>query len=206
MQELQQEIEKYKNEIACLIYEPLLQGAGGMRMYEASRLDELLSFMKKENIICIADEVLTGFYRTGSSFAGNYMQEKADIICLSKALTGGTMAMGITACTQNIYDAFVSDDKTKTFFHGHSFTANPLACTAALASLNLLQKKKCLEEIEEIVNRQKDFLKEIRSFEEKNIIKNLRHLGTICAFEIVTNDQDNYLHNIGTLIYRPLHE
>ena len=198
MQELQQEIEKYKNEIACLIYEPLLQGAGGMRMYEASRLDELLSFMKKENIICIADEVLTGFYRTGSSFAGNYMQEKADIICLSKALTGGTMAMGITACTQNIYDAFVSDDKTKTFFHGHSFTANPLACTAALASLNLLQKKKCLEEIEEIVNRQKDFLKEIRSFEEKNIIKNLRHLGTICAFEIVTNDQDNYLHNIGT--------
>jgi adenosylmethionine-8-amino-7-oxononanoate aminotransferase len=94
--------------------------------------------MKKENIICIADEVLTGFYRTGSFFAGNYLQNKADIICLSKALTGGTMAMGITACTQNIYDAFVSDDKMKTFFHGHSFTANPLACTAALASLNLL--------------------------------------------------------------------
>ena len=198
IQQLQQEIEKYKNEIACFIYEPLLQGAGGMRMYEASRLDELLSFIKNENIICIADEVLTGFYRTGSFFAGNYMQNKADIICLSKALTGGTMAMGITACTQNIYDAFVSDDKMKTFFHGHSFTANPLACTAALASLNLLQKKKCLTRIEEIVNQQKNFLEEIRSFEEKNIIKNLRHLGTICAFEINTNEQDNYLHNIGT--------
>jgi len=198
IQQLQQEIEKYKNEIACFIYEPLLQGAGGMRMYEASRLDELLSFIKNENIICIADEVLTGFYRTGSFFAGNYMQNKADIICLSKALTGGTMAMGITACTQNIYDAFISDDKMKTFFHGHSFTANPLACTAALASLNLLQKKKCLTRIEEIVNQQKNFLEEIRSFEEKNIIKNLRHLGTICAFEINTNEQDNYLHNIGT--------
>ena len=198
IQQLQQEIEKYKNEIACFIYEPLLQGAGGMRMYEASRLDELLSFIKNENIICIADEVLTGFYRTGSFFAGNYMQNKADIICLRKALTGGTMAMGITACTQNIYDAFVSDDKMKTFFHGHSFTANPLACTAALASLNLLQKKKCLTRIEEIVNQQKNFLEEIRSFEEKNIIKNLRHLGTICAFEINTNEQDNYLHNIGT--------
>ena len=198
IQQLQQEIEKYKNEIACFIYEPLLQGAGGMRMYEASRLDELLSFIKNENIICIADEVLTGFYRTGRFFAGNYMQNKADIICLSKALTGGTMAMGITACTQNIYDAFVSDDKMKTFFHGHSFTANPLACTAALASLNLLQKKKCLTRIEEIVNQQKNFLEEIRSFEEKNIIKNLRHLGTICAFEINTNEQDNYLHNIGT--------
>lgn len=198
IQQLQQEIEKYKNEIACFIYEPLLQGAGGMRMYEASRLDELLSFIKNENIICIADEVLTGFYRTGRFFAGNYMQNKADIICLSKALTGGTMAMGITACTQNIYDAFISDDKMKTFFHGHSFTANPLACTAALASLNLLQKKKCLTRIEEIVNQQKNFLEEIRSFEEKNIIKNLRHLGTICAFEINTNEQDNYLHNIGT--------
>jgi len=198
IQQLQQEIEKYKNEIACFIYEPLLQGAGGMRMYEASRLDELLSFIKNENIICIADEVLTGFYRTGSFFAGNHLKNKADIICLSKALTGGTMAMGITACTQNIYDAFISDDKMKTFFHGHSFTANPLACTAALASLNLLQKKKCLTRIEEIVNQQKNFLEEIRSFEEKNIIKNLRHLGTICAFEINTNEQDNYLHNIGT--------
>ena len=196
--QLQQEVEKYKNEIACFIYEPLLQGAGGMRMYDLKQLDELLSFMKKENIICIADEVLTGFYRTGKFFAGNYMQHKADIICLSKALTGGTMAMGITACTQDIYDAFVSDDKMKTFYHGHSFTANPLACTAALASLKLLQKKKNLERIEEIVNEQQNFLNEIQSFAKKNIIKNLRCSGTICAFEIVTNETDNYLQNIGS--------
>ena len=196
---LQEEIEKYKNEIACFIYEPLLQGAGGMRMYDAKNLDTLLALMKNENIICIADEVLTGFYRTGRFFAGDYLSQKTDIICLSKALTGGTMAMGITACTQNVYDAFVSDDKTKTFFHGHSFTANPLACTAALASLNLLQNKKCIQRIEEIVNQQKNFLKEIQSFEEKNIIKNLRCLGTVCAFEIHTNENDNYLHNIGSL-------
>ncbi|MGH2647213.1 MAG: adenosylmethionine--8-amino-7-oxononanoate transaminase, partial [Ginsengibacter sp.] len=134
LDELQQQIEKYKNEIACFIYEPLLQGAGGMRMYEAGGLDLLLTLIKKESIICIADEVLTGFYRTGSFFAGDYLSQKADIICLSKALTGGTMAMGITACTQNIYDPFVSDDKMKTLFHGHSFTANPLACAASLAS------------------------------------------------------------------------
>ncbi len=102
----------------------------------------LLVYMKREKIICIADEVLTGFYRTGKFFAGDYMKEKADIICLSKALTGGTMAFGVTACTQKIYDEFVSDDKTKTFFHGHSFTANPLACTAAIASFELLQKNK----------------------------------------------------------------
>jgi len=195
--QLRQEIEKYKNEIACFIYEPLLQGAGGMRMYDPNNLDSLLTIMKNENIICIADEVLTGFYRTGSFFAGDYLTQKADIICLSKALTGGTMAMGITACTQKIYEAFVSDDKMKTFFHGHSFTANPLACTAALASLTLLQKKKCVERIEEIVTQQKHFLNEIQLFKEKNIIKNLRHLGTICAFEIQTNENDNYLHNIG---------
>jgi adenosylmethionine-8-amino-7-oxononanoate aminotransferase len=198
LNKLQEEIEKYKNEIACFIYEPLLQGAGGMRMYDAKNLDTLLALMKKENIICIADEVLTGFYRTGRFFAGDYLLQKADIICLSKALTGGTMAMGITACTQNVYEAFVSDDKMKTFFHGHSFTANPLACTAALASLRLLQEKKCLQRIEEIANQQKNFLESLNSFEKENIIKNLRHLGTICAFEIHTNENDNYLHNIGS--------
>ncbi|HEV8084766.1 MAG TPA: adenosylmethionine--8-amino-7-oxononanoate transaminase, partial [Chitinophagaceae bacterium] len=123
-------IEKYKNEIACFIYEPLLQGAGGMKMYDAKSLNSLLSVLKKEEIICIADEVLTGFYRTGKFFAGDYLLEKADIICLSKALTGGTMALGVTASTKKIYDSFVSDDKTKTLFHGHSFTANPLACAA----------------------------------------------------------------------------
>ena len=194
---IKKELEKYHREIACFIYEPLLQGAGGMRMFDAKSLDALLAIMKEENIICIADEVLTGFYRTGSFFAGDYLAQKADIICLSKALTGGTMAMGITACTKKIYDAFVSDDKTKTFFHGHSFTANPLACTAAIASLTLLQKKKCLKRIEEIVNQQKAFMEKIEYFKEKNIIKNLRHLGTICAFEINTSESDGYLHNVG---------
>lgn len=196
--QLKEEIEKYKNKIACFIYEPLLQGAGGMRMYDAKNLDALLSFLKQEKILCIADEVLTGFYRTGRFFAGDYLSEKADIICLSKALTGGTMALGVTGCTQNVYDAFVSDDKTKTFFHGHSFTANPLACTAALASLSLLQLSKCRQQIEAIVNQQKYFFTKMNSFENKNIIKNLRHFGTILAFEVNTNEEDGYLHNIGT--------
>ena len=79
------------------------KGAGGMKLYEPANLDTLLSFLKNEKVICIADEVLTGFYRTGKFFAGDYLSEKANIICLSKALTGGTMAMGITACTSSIY-------------------------------------------------------------------------------------------------------
>ena len=189
-------IEKYKNEIACFIYEPLLQGAGGMKMYDAKSLNALLSVLKKEEIICIADEVLTGFYRTGKFFAGDYLLEKADIICLSKALTGGTMALGVTASTKKIYNSFVSDDKTKTLFHGHSFTANPLACTASLASLELLQKKKCTQKIEDIIFAQKAFAGKMQIFQRENIIKNLRHLGTIIAFEVNTSEVDGYLHNI----------
>ena len=192
-----EEVRNYNNEIACFIYEPLLQGAGGMRMYDAKNLDTFLSFLKEEKIVCIADEVLTGFYRTGRFFAGDYVSEKADIICLSKGITGGTMALGVTACTQDIYDAFVSDDKSKTFYHGHSFTANPLACTAALASLKLLQKNKQRLQIEEIVSTQNEFVKILQPFETENIIKNLRQLGTIMAFEVNTNEKDGYLQNIG---------
>ncbi len=197
--QLKNEIEKFTNEIACFIYEPLLQGAGGMLMYQPEDLNTLLSFVKQENIICIADEVLTGFYRTGKFFAGDYLTEKADIICLSKALTGGTMALGVTACSEKIYDAFVSDDKTKTLFHGHSFTANPLACTAALASLELLQKEKCVERIEKIITHHEKFLKKLLGFKNKNIIKNLRQSGTIIAFEVCTMENDNYLNNISNI-------
>jgi adenosylmethionine-8-amino-7-oxononanoate aminotransferase len=190
------EIEKYKGEILCFIYEPLLQGAGGMLMYEPEHLDPLLHYLKNEKIICIADEVLTGFYRTGKFFAGDYMKTKADIICLSKALTGGTMALGVTACTQKIYDAFVSDDKTKTLFHGHSFTGNALACAAALASFELIQKPECLKNIENIVEHHKKFFKKLMKFQKKNYVKNVRQLGTIIAFEMCTSENDDYLNSV----------
>lgn len=193
---IKDEIEKYKDKIVCFIYEPLLQGAGGMLMYQPEDLNQLLHFLKEEKIILIADEVLTGFYRTGKFFAGDYMETKADIICLSKALTGGTMALGVTACTQNIYDAFVSDDKTKTLFHGHSFTGNALACAAALASFELIQKDSCLKNIENIISHHQKFLKKLKAFEKKNFIKDVRQIGTIVAFEMCTSENDNYLNNI----------
>lgn len=193
---LKSNIKKYKNEIAGFIYEPLLQGAGGMKMYNSDLLNNLLIYIKEQQIICIADEVLTGFYRTGKLFAGEYMDQKADIICLSKALTGGTMALGVTACTQNIYNAFVSDDKIKTFFHGHSFTGNPLACTAAIASLYLLQKKECELSIAKIISAHNTFVNKLSQSRAANKIKNLRQSGTIIAFEIDTKDKDGYLNNI----------
>ncbi len=204
------------NEIACFIYEPLVQGAGGMRMYNAESLNALLKFLKEHDIICIADEVMTGFGRTGKMFASEYMNETPDIICLSKGLTGGTMALGVTACTKKIHDAFVDEDRLKTFFHGHSFTANPLACTAALASLDLLAKEECISAIRMISKQHREFAGIVASpqssvpspsFTEaspkvgpvSNKIKNIRQLGTILAFDIM-DGKDEYLNTISTVI------
>ena len=196
VESLKAEVEKYKNEFACFIYEPLLQGAEGMKMYNADGLNSLLAYLKNERIICIADEVLTGFYRTGKFFAGDYLETKADIICLSKALTGGTMALGVTACTEQIFAEFVSDDKTKTLFHGHSFTANPLACVAAIASFELIQKKEFIKGVENVISHHQHFSKKLQRLEKKNYIKNVRQIGTIIAFEICTADKDDYLNNV----------
>jgi adenosylmethionine-8-amino-7-oxononanoate aminotransferase len=185
-------ITKHESSIAAFIYEPLVQGAGGMKMYNAVLLDELLYFMKQKNIICIADEVMTGFGRTGKMFASEYLQTKPDIICLSKGLTGGTMALGVTTCSANVYNEFVNDDAKKTFFHGHSFTANPIACAAANASLDLFENSNTLKNIQHITEQNIAFAKQLRQL---NGVKNVRSLGTILAFEI-DKGEDAYLNTI----------
>lgn len=196
LSELKTVIRLHAQHIAAFIYEPLLQGAGGMKMYDAMLMDELIFTCRQNDIICIADEVMTGFGRTGRFFASEYMKAKPDIICLSKGLTGGTMALGVTACTQNIVDAFLSKDKLKTFFHGHSFTANPLACTAALASLDLLQEDSCQQNLASICSNNRNFIDELKKY---NNVKNARCLGTIIAFEYISDNYD-YLNNISQVI------
>lgn len=195
-------IHQHANDIAAFIYEPLVQGAGGMKMYDAYLMNELLNTVKLNNIICIADEVMTGFGRTGKFFASEYMHKKPDIICMSKGLTGGTMALGATACNEKIYNAYLTDDKLKTFFHGHSFTANPIACSAALASMDLLLLSETVNAIEWITDENKKFIHQLEN-RFKNIkgrpYKNLRSLGTILAFEI-TDGKDEYLNNISSMI------
>jgi adenosylmethionine-8-amino-7-oxononanoate aminotransferase len=187
-------IDAHARTTACFIYEPLLQGAGGMVMYEAEHLDNLVRYIRQKDILCIADEVLTGFGRTGKFFAGEYLQEKADIICLSKGLTGGTMAMGISACTEKVHGAFVSEQRTKTFFHGHSFTANPIACAAALASLDLLLEEKCLAQIKMINKSHLAFRDQIASVNlPDKMVQNIRVLGTVLAFEY-QEEQKDYLN------------
>jgi len=191
--QLQAFLQEHGEEIACFIYEPLLQAAGGMHMYEAAHLDMLLNTAKQQGILCIADEVLTGFGRTGELFAGSYLQHKADIICLSKGLTGGTMALGVTAATEQVFEAFLSDDRRKTLFHGHSFTANPLACTAALASLDLLLAPDCIQHIRDIHASHKAFKERLGIYE---IVRNIRILGTVIAFEI-SRGENNYINPAG---------
>ena len=173
--------------IACFIYEPMVQGAGGINMYDTGFLNGLLKLCRQKNIICIADEVMTGFYRTGKMFASEYLEERPDIICLSKGLTGGTLPLAITASTQKIFDAFLSDDLRQTFFHGHSYTANPISCSAALASLDLLEKEECRENIKYISENNHLFVQQLK--ENKKVI-NPRSLGTILAFEFHSTEKE----------------
>lgn len=184
-------------DISAFVFEPLIQGAGGMVMYSAHTLDKLIALCKSKNVITIADEVMTGFGRTGKFFASDYLTNKPDIFCLSKGLTGGVMPLGVTSCAQFIYNAYISDDKMKTFFHGHSYTANPTACSAALASMDIFDFPETMENIKRIENSHLDFLNKIKGNEK---LLNVRQLGTIIAFEIKTEERTHYLNSLSEYI------
>jgi adenosylmethionine-8-amino-7-oxononanoate aminotransferase len=198
---IQSVLKSHEGKIAAFIYEPLLQAAGGMKMYRANEMDTLLAIVRQQDILCIADEVLTGFGRTGPLFASESLKTAADLICLSKGLTGGTMALGVTACSQAIFDAFLSEDRTKTFFHGHSYTANPLACTAGLASMDLLLEKTCLNQIKAIRQQHEQFVKIELSKTNKGFFRNIRIMGTVLAFEINTG-KDDYINEAGRSVMK----
>ncbi len=187
------------HDVAGFIFEPLVQGAAGMLMYEAKYLDRLIGLCKLNHVITIADEVMTGFGRTGRFFASDYLTNKPDIICLSKGLTGGYMPLGVTSCANFIYNAFVSDDKTKTFFHGHSYTANPTACSASCASMDLMEQKETFENIERISDQHQQFVSAIKG---NNLVEEIRCMGTILAIEIKTQEHTHYLNNLSEKITR----
>lgn len=198
LQTFKQYIEKYKNKIACFIFEPLVQGAGGMLMYSANALQQLLEICQQNQIISIADEVMTGFGRTGKLFACNYLTQNPDIFCLSKALTGGLLPLGITTCNNMIYNAFLSSNKQHTFFHGHSFTANPIACKAALASLFLLQQPNCKANIARI-NKQHLLIQ--KKWQYHKAVNKVNVCGTILAIELKTNTKTSYFNTLKQQIY-----
>ena len=198
IEQLKAHISGISSDLAAFIFEPLVQGAGGMQMYEARYLDELILHCRQNGILTIADEVMTGFGRTGKLFASDHLSEQADLMCFSKGLTGGTMALGLTTCTSDIYNAFLSDDKLKTLFHGHSFTANPVACSAALASLDLLLDKETLKNIERITQSHQEFLNKIKNHPR---LKNIRQTGTILALEWESTGETSYFNNLRDNLY-----
>ncbi|MBP9549083.1 MAG: adenosylmethionine--8-amino-7-oxononanoate transaminase [Chitinophagales bacterium] len=183
--------------IAAIIYEPLVQGSGGMHMYAPDALDMLISICKSKNVLCIADEVMTGFYRTGKMFASDYCINKPDIMCISKGITGGTMALGLTTCAEEIFNAFYDDDAKKALYHGHSYTGNPLACAAANASLDLCELPAFKKQIETILQMHGDF---ITTLQHHPKVKNARRAGTILAFEIESGNSD-YFSTIKKTLY-----
>ena len=170
-----------QNNIAGFIYEPLVQGAAAMKMHDADGLDKILALLQKHKVLTIADEVMTGFGKTGKYFASDHLQNKPDIMCLSKALTAGLVPMGLTTCTDEVYLAFYSDDVAKGLFHGHTYTANPLACTAALAALELLQTQEIQQKIEDITGWHQEFDKQIKNHPK---VAKTRQLGIIYALDL----------------------
>ncbi|MBI1769682.1 MAG: adenosylmethionine--8-amino-7-oxononanoate transaminase [Bacteroidetes bacterium] len=186
------------SEIGIFIYEPLVQGAAGMRMYPPEILDQMISAAQHYGVICIADEVFTGFGRTGKLFASDHLKTQPDIIAVSKGITGGFLPLGVTSCSQKIIDAFKSAETSKTFFHGHSYTANPLACAAANASFELLMRNECRGNIQRISESHLQFVSKIKSHKA---IKNSRALGTILAIELQADGGTSYFSEIRKKIY-----
>jgi adenosylmethionine-8-amino-7-oxononanoate aminotransferase len=182
-----------KGDVAAFIFEPLVLGAAGMKMYRPEHLDRLLSIARKHQVLCIADEVMTGFGRTGKNFASVYLASTPDIICLSKGITGGFLPLSVTICTEEIYKAFYADEASKALFHGHSYTANPVACAAALASLEILKRPETQQQIKMIEQEHDSFLQHVK---ENSFIKCVRQTGTILAIELNTLEDTSYFNSI----------
>jgi len=186
------------HEAAAFIFEPLVQGAAGMVMYRAGYLDALIKMAKDHDVISIADEVFTGFGRTGTLFATEQLSVSPDIMALSKGITGGTLPLGVTTCTREVEEAFVSPEQSHTFYHGHSYTANPIACAAACESFDLLMAAECREAIDRIAKQQKMFANEISGHP---IIHDARVCGTVLAAEIETSGGTSYFNQLRKTIY-----
>ena len=184
---------------ASLILEPLVQGASGMRMYSSNFLDQLSAIAKKYETIVIFDEVMTGFGRTGKMFAMDHCEVKPDIVCLSKGLTGGTMALGLTVASEKMYQSFLSDEMARGFLHGHSFTANPLASAVSCANLDLFEKPSTKEAINTIVNWNQTFADELKQWQS---VENVRQQGTILAFSVKNEAGNTYFSSIRDRAYK----
>jgi adenosylmethionine-8-amino-7-oxononanoate aminotransferase len=190
LEDMENRLRDAGKSIAAVLIEPMLQGAGGMIVWPKEFVAGVRQLCDQYGILMIADEVLTGFGRTGKMFACEHAGITPDIICLSKGLTAGYLPLGVTATTSRIYDAFLSDDRSKTFFHGHSYTANPLACAVGLASLDLFHDEAVLTNVSRIERQLRD------GFERLRALGDVRMIGGVAAVEL-SSDKPGYLDGIG---------
>jgi len=186
-----------QGDVACFIFEPLVLGSGGMIMYPPEGLDALIHFCKQHQVLTIADEVMTGFGRTGTLFSCQQLIEKPDFFCLSKGLTGGFLPLAVTTCTEEIFNAFLSDQLSQAFLHGHSYMANPIACNSGLASLDLLLENHCSLQREMIGACHQEFCNQWRLHPK---LKRCECLGTILALEYQT-ESSSYFQSIRDRLY-----
>ena len=188
-----------KEPCAAFIFEPLVLGAAGMRMYAPEVLDELIQICHEHQVLTIADEVMTGFGKTGKTFACDYLKQMPDMICLSKALTGGTIPLSVTTTTEAIYQAFYSDDISKALFHGHTFMANPTGCAIALESLKILAEDEMQANLKRIHSRHVAFAAKMDKHPK---VAHTRTLGVIVALDLQVPDTGEYYGAIRNELYR----
>ena len=199
-------IQTFKNlvnqsNVSAFIFEPIVQGASGMNIYSENILEELIAIAKNSKVITIADEVFTGFGRTGKWLATDYVENKPDIICLSKALTGGFLPLGLTVVSKEIFNGFYSDEPKHTFLHGHSYTGSPLCCAAANASLDLMLKEEFWQHVAKISNRMSMNIEKVKTNKK---VRAARSIGLVGAVEIDAGGDSSYFNTSGKLIYKKL--
>jgi adenosylmethionine---8-amino-7-oxononanoate aminotransferase len=183
--------------VAALIVEPLILGAGGMLIYSADGLGQMKRACERHGVLFIADEVMTGWGRTGTLFACEQAGITPDILCLAKGITGGALPLAATLCTPRIFEAHLSADRARTFFHSSSYTANPLACAAAVANLEIWERDSVRERVAALAERQ---ARRLAAFEGDRRFRNLRRLGTIAVLDLAVGD-GGYLADVGPKLY-----
>lgn len=195
--DLERTLAAHEGAVAAVIVEPMLQAAGGMIVWPAEFLAGVRKLCDRYDTLMIADEILTGFGRTGRMFACEHASVSPDVMCLSKGLTGGYLPLAVTATTNRIYEAFLSDDRSRAFFHGHSYTANPLGCAVALASLDLFRTENTLDRVKALEAQFRGRLEALRGMK---IVGDVRGIGAVAAIELVT-DGGGYFDSIGPRLY-----
>ena len=195
--DLERILASHPGAVAGVLVEPMLQGAGGMIVWPAEFLSGVRKLCDQYNTLMITDEILTGFGRTGRMFACEHASVSPDLMCLSKGLTGGYLPLAVTAATNRIYDAFLSDDRSKAFFHGHSYTANPLGCAVGLASLELFKTENTLDRVKALEVQFRGRLEQLR---KTKIVGDVRGIGAVAAIELVTGS-GGYFDDIGPRLY-----